>query len=78
MNILFLCIANTQRSKTAEELFSASDKANTYRSAGLSGKYVQKTGSILCSDEVSQWADKSMFLKKCMWNTSESTLGIPI
>lgn len=38
MNILFLCTANKQRSKTAEELFSVMDKNNHYKSAGLSAK----------------------------------------
>lgn len=58
MNILFLCTANIQRSKTAEELFRAFDYANEYRSAGLSSKYVEKAGSTLCTKEMLQWADK--------------------
>ncbi|WP_105253562.1 phosphotyrosine protein phosphatase, partial [Pseudoalteromonas sp. T1lg75] len=58
MNILFLCTANIQRSKTAEELFSAADGINEYRSAGLSAKYVAKAGSRLCSEELLQWADR--------------------
>ena len=58
MNILFLCTANIQRSKTAEELFQVLDKQNAYRSAGLSAKYVAKAGSTLCSEELLEWADK--------------------
>ena len=58
MNILFLCTANKQRSKTAEELFSALDKCNKYKSAGLSSKYVEKAGSTLCTEELLAWADK--------------------
>ncbi|PAJ74111.1 hypothetical protein CJF42_12420 [Pseudoalteromonas sp. NBT06-2] len=58
MNILFLCTANIQRSKTAEELFSAIDNSNEYRSAGLSLKYVEKAGSTICTEEMLQWADK--------------------
>ncbi len=58
MNILFLCTANIQRSKTAEELFSAADKLNVYRSAGLSKKYVKKAGSTLCTEEMLKWADE--------------------
>jgi len=58
MNILFLCTANIQRSKTAEELFQALDKQNIYRSAGLSSKYVAKAGSTLCSESLLEWADK--------------------
>ena len=58
MNILFLCTANIQRSKTAEELFQVIDKRNIYRSAGLSAKYVAKAGSTLCSEELLEWADR--------------------
>lgn len=58
MNILFLCTANIQRSKTAEELFSVADTSNAYRSAGLSKKYVQKAGSTLCTEEMLEWADE--------------------
>lgn len=58
MNILFLCTANIQRSKTAEELFRAIDNSNEYLSAGLSFKYVEKAGSTLCTEEMLQWADK--------------------
>ncbi|TMO56367.1 phosphotyrosine protein phosphatase [Pseudoalteromonas phenolica] len=58
MNVLFLCTANIQRSKTAEELFNVADKNNEYRSAGLSAKYVAKAGSTLCTEELLQWADK--------------------
>ncbi|ACJ29453.1 Protein tyrosine phosphatase, putative [Shewanella piezotolerans WP3] len=58
MNILFLCTANKQRSKTAEELVGAADKSNQYKSAGLSAKYVAKAGSTLCTNEQLEWADK--------------------
>lgn len=58
MNILFLCTANKQRSRTAEELFSALDKKNTYQSAGLSAKYVAKANTRLCTEETLIWANK--------------------
>jgi len=58
MNILFLCTANKQRSKTAEELFSAANKDNQYKSAGLSLKYVTKAGTTLCTPETLEWSDK--------------------
>ena len=58
MNFLVLCTANFQRSKTAEELFSALDKNNHYKSAGLSKKYVEKNNSTLCTEEMLQWSDK--------------------
>lgn len=58
MNILFLCTANIQRSKTAEELFRALDDSNEYLSAGLSARYVYKAGATLCTEEMLIWADK--------------------
>ncbi|MFS1421962.1 hypothetical protein [Shewanella sp. 10N.286.48.B5] len=54
MNILFLCTANIQRSKTAEELFRAANIGHQYRSASLSAKYVKKANSTLCTEELLQ------------------------
>lgn len=56
MNILFLCTANLQRSKTAEEIFRAANSEHEYKSAGLSSKYVQKANSTLCTEEMLKWA----------------------
>lgn len=58
MNVLFLCTANVQRSRTAEELFSVLDESNIYKSAGLSKKYVEKAETTLCTEELLDWADK--------------------
>lgn len=58
MNILFLCTANIQRSKTAEELFRAANNNHQYKSAGLSTKYVLKANSTLCTEEMLKWADR--------------------
>jgi predicted protein tyrosine phosphatase len=57
VNVLFLCTANVQRSKTAEEIFRSLNDSNEYRSAGLSAKYTQKAGSTLCTEEMLKWAD---------------------
>lgn len=58
VNILFLCTANIQRSKTAEEIFRAANSEHEYKSAGLSSKYVQKANSTLCTEEMLKWADR--------------------
>ena len=58
MNILFLCTANIQRSKTAEEIFRVANNNHQYKSAGLSAKYVEKANSTLCTEEMLQWADQ--------------------
>lgn len=58
MNILFLCTANLNRSRTAEDFFSSTCAAHQYKSAGLSQKYCQKYGTTLCTIELLTWADK--------------------
>lgn len=57
MNVLFLCTANLNRSKTAEVHFAANDPANVYRSAGLSEKECHRNGTTLCTEAMLQWAD---------------------
>ena len=58
MNILFLCTANIQRSKTTEEVFRAANNNHQYKSAGLSEKYVNKANSTLCTEDMLKWADQ--------------------
>lgn len=57
MNILFLCTANIQRSRTAEELFKSRYPDHSFRSAGLSEKECSRNESTLCTEEMLQWAD---------------------
>jgi len=80
MNILFLCTANIQRSKTAEEIFSCINKANKYSSAGLSYKYTQQMGSTLCTEEMLEWADEiyvfeDMHIERIKQHTGEKHLS---
>lgn len=56
MNILFLCTANIQRSKTAELLFQQIYQEHSVKSAGLSRKYCERNGSTLCTVELLDWA----------------------
>ena len=58
MNILFLCTANIQRSRTAEDLFKSLESEHVFQSAGLSKKYCAKYGSRLCTIELLNWAEK--------------------
>ena len=57
MNVLFLCTANLNRSRTAEVHFGAKDPANFYRSAGLSEKECRRNGTTLCTVAMLEWAD---------------------
>ena len=75
MNILFLCTANIQRSKTAEEIFRATNKNHQYKSAGLSEKYVKKANSTLCTEEILQWADLIYVFEQQHINRIQSHTG---
>ncbi|EKO3479825.1 hypothetical protein NSB40_004254 [Vibrio fluvialis] len=57
MNILLLCTSNLNRSKTAEDHFTAKDLLRVYRSAGLSEKECKRNSTILCSEELLEWSD---------------------
>ncbi|HBC3374020.1 TPA: protein tyrosine phosphatase [Vibrio parahaemolyticus] len=57
MNILFLCTANIQRSKTAELLFREAYPQHNFKSAGLSIKYCEHYKSTLCTVEMLDWSD---------------------
>jgi predicted protein tyrosine phosphatase len=58
MKILFLCTANIQRSRTAEDHFHENYPEHSYKSAGLSEKYCKQHGTTVCTTELLDWADK--------------------
>src|SRR3989338_3112710 len=57
MNILFLCTANLNRSKTAEVHFAAKESSHVYRSAGLSEKECHRNQTTLCTETMLEQAD---------------------
>ncbi|UTW03088.1 hypothetical protein KDX31_17445 [Amphritea atlantica] len=76
MNILFLCTANLQRSRTAEDLFRPQFKQHVFRSAGLSEKECTRNGSALCTEALLKWADtiyvfEPMHLERIRQHTGE-------
>jgi len=80
MNILFLCTANIQRSKTAEEIFQTLDSAHNYKSAGLSEKYTSKASLTLCTEEMLIWADsvwvfEEMHIERIKLHTGDQFLA---
>tara|TARA_R110000772_G_scaffold190703_2_gene301507 strand:+ start:18911 stop:19255 length:345 start_codon:yes stop_codon:yes gene_type:complete len=58
MKILFLCTANIQRSRTAEDHFRENYPEHSYKSAGLSEKYCKQHRTTVCTTELLDWADK--------------------
>lgn len=57
MNILFLCTANLNRSKTAEDFYRIYNPNHNFMSAGLSLKYCQKLGTRICTTQLLNWSD---------------------
>ena len=57
MNILFVCSANKQRSKTAEDYFSSKIHIHSYHSVGTNPKICNKEGTNLITEDDLKWAD---------------------
>lgn len=55
--ILFVCSANKQRSKTAEDYFSTLYPKLSFQSAGTNLNICQKEGTNPITEEVLVWAD---------------------
>lgn len=56
-NFLFVCSANIQRSKTAEDYFSQKHNNLNFKSAGANIKLCQKEGPNLITEDMLIWAD---------------------
>ena len=56
-NILFVCSANKQRSKTGEDYFSGHYPDLNFQSAGTNFKVCQKEGTNPLTEELLIWAD---------------------
>lgn len=56
--ILFICSANKQRSKTAEDYFSTLYPEKEFQSAGTNIKLCQSEGTNPLTEEMLIWADK--------------------
>ncbi len=56
-NILFVCSANKQRSKTAEDYFSTIYKSKNFLSAGTNHKICMKEGTVPLTEDLLEWAD---------------------
>lgn len=56
-NILFVCSANKERSKTAEDYFSSIYPDINFNSCGINIKYCEKEGTNPISKSLLDWAD---------------------
>ena len=57
MNILFVCSANIDRSKTAEIHFATKHPEHQFKSAGTNIELCLRSGSTPLSKELLHWAD---------------------
>lgn len=64
MNYLFICSANKQRSKTAEDYFAEKHPEHKFRSAGTNSKICRKEGTTELTEELLEWADKAYVMEK--------------
>jgi predicted protein tyrosine phosphatase len=63
-DILFVCSANKQRSKTADDYFSAKYPQLNFDSAGTNLKICNKEGTNPITEEMVQWADVIYVMEK--------------
>ncbi len=64
MKTLFICSANKQRSKTAEDYFSEQYPEQEFRSAGTNFKICFQEGTVPVSEELLAWADAIQVMEK--------------
>ncbi len=65
MNILFLCTANKNRSRTAEDFFRQNHSYDyKFLSAGLSKKECARNHSQLCNIELLEWANRVFVMEQ--------------
>jgi predicted protein tyrosine phosphatase len=64
MKILFICSANKQRSKTAEDYFASKYSSHEFLSAGTNLKLCRKEGTTELTEDLLKWADKVYVMEK--------------
>lgn len=64
MKVLFVCSANKQRSKTAEDYFASKYPKLQFLSAGTNLKICRKEGTTELTKDLLKWADKVYVMEK--------------
>lgn len=75
MKILFVCSANKQRSKTAEDYFSEKHKDHEFLSAGTNSRICRKEGTTVLTADLLQWADKVYVMERKHLNQIQKRTG---
>jgi predicted protein tyrosine phosphatase len=63
-NILFVCAANKDRSKTADDYFSEKHPEYNFDSAGTNLKICHQLGTNPMTEELAIWADEIIVMEK--------------
>ena len=64
LRFLFICSANKQRSKTAEDFFSQKYSEHEFLSAGTNSKICRKEGTTELTEDLLEWADRVYVMEK--------------
>ena len=64
MKILFVCSANKQRSKTAEDYFASMYINHEFLSAGTNLKIIRKEGTTVLTENLLEWAEAVYVMRK--------------
>ena len=57
MNVLFVCTANVDRSRTAHHIFEKEKPEHSYKSCGTSNRWTTQEGTTLITAELCEWAE---------------------
>ena len=68
MNILFVCSANKNRSKTAESYLSELYPEHNFMSAGTNKKLCMKEGGEFLTKEMLEWSDIVFVMEQKHWD----------
>ena len=64
MNILFVCSANIDRSRTAEAIFTARYPEHRFKSAGTNQEICQECSSTVVTKDHLDWADHTFVMEE--------------
>ena len=75
MNILFVCSANKNRSKTAEIYLSELFPEHNFDSAGTNEKLCMKEGGVFLEEEMLEWAECIFVMEQKHWDAIRKHTG---
>lgn len=74
MNVLFVCTANVDRSKTAQDFFSEQFSEIQFRSAGIDQEQCDRMKTTFLTQDLLDWADKVFVMETVHFEWIHSNL----